>query len=168
MFRGRNCSEIVGKLDTNGPVRQVRCYWDYRGNGLTGKWERDVTRVVMMSAVASIPRFDRAVRPLPTTDETMAVVERVFAEQVAKRLHGAILRYSDRLFLLRAAHRLHIERFRANLIIALVQRETRPERVGSEVGATVGKGSGVLWRVGVVLLVEAVVVAAGYAVWRGF
>jgi hypothetical protein len=107
-----------------------------------------------MSAVARIPRFGRAAA-LPTTDETMAVVERVFAEQVAKRLHGAILRYSDRLFLLRAAHRLHIERFRANLIIALVQRETRPKR-------------GVLWRVGVVLLVEAVIVASLYGVWRGF
>lgn len=121
-----------------------------------------------MSAVAQIPRFSRAVRPLPTTDETMAVVERVFAEQVAKRLHGAILRYSDRLFLLRAAHRLHIERFRANLIIALVQREARSKGVVSEAPVPMGKGSGVLWRVGVVLMVEAVVVASLYGVWRGF
>jgi hypothetical protein len=112
-----------------------------------------------MSAVARIPRFGRAAA-LPTTDETMAVVERVFAEQVAKRLHGAILRYSDRLFLLRAAHRLHIERFRANLIIALVQRETRPKRVVSEVGAPVAKAGGVFWMVGIVLLIEAVVVAS--------
>ena len=121
-----------------------------------------------MPAVAEIRSFRRTAAVLPTTQQTMAVVERVFAEQVAKRVHGRVLRYSDRLFLLRAAERLHIERFRANLIIALVQRETRPERVGSEVLTPVGKGSGVLWRVGIVLLVEAVVVASLYGVWRLF
>jgi hypothetical protein len=171
-----DCSEIGGKLDTNGLVRQGVVWLGCRGNGLTGKWAGDVTRLGMMSAVAEIPRFRRSVGRrggrgaalLPTTDETMAVVERVFAEQVGTRVHDGIVRYSDRLFLLRAAQRLHIERFRANLIIALVQREGRRGRVVEEAAAPVrtpGRWR-IAWAVGIVLLVEAIVVGTLYLAWR--
>src|ERR1700722_18497824 len=118
-----------------------------------------------MSGLAQIPIFrQRAKRPpatsqllLPTTDATMAVVERVFAETVEGNVHEGILCYSDRLKLLRTAQRLHIERFRANLIIALVQRQsqtTRPRmRLAVESSATPRR-----WRVtsalGIVLVVE--------------
>ncbi len=126
-----------------------------------------------MSVIAEIPVYRRRAGRspaalLPTGDPVAGVTERVFAEQVAKRVHGPVLRYSDRLFLLRAAHRLHIERFRANLIIALVQREAQPKAAVSEVVIPMAKRSGVLWTVGVVLLIEAMAVASGYAVWRLF
>src|ERR1700678_2748853 len=65
---------------------------------------------------------------LPTTDATMAVIERVFAETVEGHVHEGILCYSDRLKLLRMAQRPHIHRFRANLISALVQRQSRTTR----------------------------------------
>jgi hypothetical protein len=53
-----------------------------------------------------------------------ASVERAFAHHVAERLNGRILRYSQRLEFLNAADRLRINRFRANLIIAMVQHQT--------------------------------------------
>jgi hypothetical protein len=96
-------------------------------------------------------------------DATMAVVERVFAETVDGHVYEGILCYSDRLKLLRTAQRLHIERFRANLIIALVQRQSqtsRPKmRMAAESSATPRR-----WKitsvVGIVLLVEAVTAAS--------
>ena len=57
-----------------------------------------------------------------------SAIERGYAAHVATRVRGQILRYSDRLDLLRAAERLGINRFRANLIIATVQHEQRGER----------------------------------------
>src|SRR5580700_5166234 len=65
---------------------------------------------------------------LPTGNMVAAVTERVFAEQVTEQIRGSILSYSDRLKLLRTAERLHIERFRANLIIALMQRQAQTTR----------------------------------------
>jgi hypothetical protein len=122
-----------------------------------------------MSAVMQIPiSRQRAQRPsakpqslLPTADATSAVIERVFAETVEGHVHEGILCYSDRLKLLRTAQRLHIERFRANLIIALVQRQSRKAqpsmRLAAESPATSRR-----WRVtsalGIVLLIEAVAV----------
>ena len=75
---------------------------------------------VVWALTAQLPVFDSSAPPNPTT----AAIERAFATIVAERIHAGVLSYSDRLSLLKAAHRLHIERFRANLIIALVQRAT--------------------------------------------
>jgi hypothetical protein len=60
-------------------------------------------------------------RPAPPADPTGAI-ERGFAAAVEQRLHSGVLRCDDRAALLRAADRLRLDRFRANLIIALVQR----------------------------------------------
>jgi hypothetical protein len=57
-------------------------------------------------------------------DPTTAAVERAFARHVTERLNGRLLRYSQRLEFLKAAQRLRINRFRANLIIAMVQHQT--------------------------------------------
>jgi hypothetical protein len=124
-----------------------------------------------MSSVMQIPvSRQHAQRPstepralLPTADATMAVVERVFAETVEGHVHEGILCYSDRLKLLRTAQRLHIERFRANLIIALVQRQsqtTRPKmRMAADSAMTPRR-----WKItsvlGIVLLVEAATAAS--------
>lgn len=49
-----------------------------------------------------------------------------FAELVASRMDGPILRYSARLSLFREAARRKIDRFEANLIIAAVQHQAGP------------------------------------------
>jgi hypothetical protein len=59
--------------------------------------------------------------PTPA-DPIRGAMERGFAAAVEQHMHGAVLRCSDRAALLRAADRMHLDRFRANLIIALVQR----------------------------------------------
>jgi hypothetical protein len=61
---------------------------------------------------------------LGPSNPTTAAVERAFSRHVAERLNGRLLRYSQRMEFLKAAERLHINRFRANLIIAIVQHET--------------------------------------------
>jgi hypothetical protein len=63
---------------------------------------------------------------LTSSDPTTAAVERAFSSHVAERYNGRILRYSQRLDLLKAAQRLRINRFRANLIIAMVQHQSAP------------------------------------------
>lgn len=59
-------------------------------------------------------------------------VERAFADHVASRLLGQVLRYSDRVTMLKAADRLRIGRFRANLIIAMVQHAQRWQPAGAQ------------------------------------
>jgi hypothetical protein len=84
-------------------------------------------------------RFSGSAKPLPTP--IIDAIERGYAAHVATCLHGQILRYSNRLALLQAADRLHINRFRANLIIAMVQHErgdaavTEPEQSRFRIGA---------------------------------
>ena len=57
------------------------------------------------------------------SNPTTAAVERAFSSHVAERLNGRLLRYSQRLEFLKSAQRLRINRFRANLIIAMVQHQ---------------------------------------------
>jgi len=129
-----------------------------------------------MSSVMQIPlsRQRPSAKPqslLPTTDATMAVIERVFAETVEGHVHEGILCYSDRLKLLRTAQRLHIERFRANLIIALVQRQSQTTRPKMRI-VTDSSTKSRRWRVtsalGGVLLIEAVAVGTIYWALRLF
>lgn len=65
-----------------------------------------------------------------------------FAQSVAERLEGPVLRYSQRRRLIRSAERMGIGRFEANLIIAVVQHqaghrpvEDRPPVGGRGIGA---------------------------------
>jgi hypothetical protein len=129
-----------------------------------------------MAAVAEISGYRKRAAVgssalLPTNDAVTAVTERVFAERVEGHVFEGILRYSDRLKLLRAAERLHIERFRANLIIALVQRQSQVGRPRMRMGAD-SLVAARRWRVssavGVVLLVEIVVVATLCWAWLVF
>jgi hypothetical protein len=64
------------------------------------------------------------VAQLGPANPVTASVERAFSHHVAERLSGRLLRYSQRLEFLKAADRLRINRFRANLIIAMVQHQT--------------------------------------------
>jgi hypothetical protein len=82
-----------------------------------------------------------SVAQLAPSDPTTAAVERAFSRHVAERLNGRMLRYSQRLEFLKAAQRLRINRFRANLIIAMVQHQSPPtaqikpeERTSSRLG----------------------------------
>jgi hypothetical protein len=64
------------------------------------------------------------VTQLGPANPVTASVERAFSRHVSERLNGRLLRYSQRLEFLKAADRLRINRFRANLIIAMVQHQT--------------------------------------------
>ncbi len=55
-----------------------------------------------------------------------------FAESVVRAIEGGTLRYSRRQKLLREANRLGIERFEANLIIAVVQHKLRGNAAAAE------------------------------------
>ncbi len=119
----------------------------------------------------STDRVSRA-RPLNTShlpdfdanriqlDSTVTVVERAFAGVVRDRSRGRLLRYSERLSLLKSAERLHIGRFRANLIIALVQHEAAGQTL---IDPMDGDAAGsaflppILRMVGAVLMTEVIV-----------
>ncbi|MGH7177966.1 MAG: hypothetical protein ACREJC_11340 [Tepidisphaeraceae bacterium] len=78
--------------------------------GPTGKSRNDITPVIgLRLATSGAPHAARG-----------------FAEGVASRLDGAVLRYSDRVQLLKRAAHLGITRFDANLIIAAVQYRAGP------------------------------------------
>jgi hypothetical protein len=49
-----------------------------------------------------------------------------FADRVTSHLQGGLLRYSQRVALIKEAERLGIKRFEANLIIAVAQHRHRP------------------------------------------
>jgi hypothetical protein len=55
-----------------------------------------------------------------------------FAEFASEQIAGPVLSYSKRLGLLRAARRLGIGRFEANLIIAAIQHRTAGSSVGCQ------------------------------------
>lgn len=65
--------------------------------------------------------------PVPATSRTFASGSQAhvdeFASYVASQLEGQVLRYSLRLKLLKAANRLGIGRFHANLVIAAVEHQ---------------------------------------------
>lgn len=84
-----------------------------------------------------------------------------FAKLVAGRLEGPILRYSQRVALLRQAAILGIERFEANLIIAAVQH-----RAGN-VEADRGSGRSRWAILALAAAVQAMIVAAAAIVLRG-
>ena len=78
---------------------------------------------MVWALTAHLPTAGRAGAAQRMGVSALAAVERGFADAVARQIRGGVLRHTDRQGLLRAADRLHLERFRANLIIALVQRE---------------------------------------------
>ena len=84
-----------------------------------------------------------------------------FTAMVRDRLEGQILRFDERQFLLGAAGRMGIDRFRANLIIAAVQH-AQARGAGEEV-ATRSTGAGWGVPLALFLLVQAVI---AFALWR--
>jgi hypothetical protein len=94
-------------------------------------------------------RTDRAL--LPSSDPNDR-----FAASVAAALESGTLRYSRRLRLLREAARLGIERFEANLIIAMVEHRLR-DQIEDEVEA---KGSVSPWLAFLVIQTAIVVAVA--------
>jgi hypothetical protein len=71
--------------------------------------------------VAAIPSSRSAEAAFPR-----AVVN-WFADQVARQVSGQLLRQSQRLSLLKTAERLGIDRFHANLIIAVAQHDAQTQ-----------------------------------------
>jgi hypothetical protein len=61
----------------------------------------------------------------PAAGGVLPDTARCFQQIVIDQLHGPLMRYSQRLALLRQAQRLGIGRFHANLIIATVQHRLR-------------------------------------------
>lgn len=105
--------------------------------------ERTLDCPVRISHSPTLP----ASRPSIHDEEGLPrVIERAFVDHVAQRLHGRVLRYSDRLKLLKAAERLRIGRFRANLVIAMVQHQ-RVEAGTSAIVAT-DQASARWWSIG--------------------
>jgi hypothetical protein len=89
---------------------------------------------------------------------------RQFAEYLADRTPSAVLRYSERLELIRTARRFGIDRFEANLLIASVLERHR--RHSEEPPAARGGGS-LLGGITVFLVVQsAVVLGAWWTVFR--
>ena len=85
---------------------------------------------------------------------------RRFAEYLAGQTAGSpILRYSQRLDLLRAARRFGVERFEANLLIAAVLERKR-QRVAEQDGA--GGGPSVMLQVATFLLVQGALLAGAW------
>ncbi len=104
---------------------------------------------------------------LPNFDARSSIaIERGFALAVRDRLHGGILRHSDRAALLRAARRLSIESFRANLIIALVQREVGNGKSDPILRMPRRKRS-LIPIVATLLVIEAIAGAALWRIWIG-
>lgn len=95
---------------------------------------------MVWALTAHLPVFERRSGP-QLQASTTAAVERGFAATIAERVQGGVLPQSDRQALLRAADRLHIERFRANLLIALIQREVSFATTGQRLPPPAGSAS---------------------------
>jgi hypothetical protein len=88
-----------------------------------------------------------------------------FAEEVARRLEGTVLRYSQRRLLMNAARQMGIGEFEANLVIAAVQHERR----GSSPPPVTRAGSTPRpWLPSLVPLLTVIAVEAliGFGVWH--
>lgn len=93
--------------------------------------------------------------------------ERLFRQLVAGRLVGrgaVILRYSERLELLKEAKRLGLDRFNANLIIAAVENEAR--EIEPTISAPEKKSRLRAWLV-IVAAVQSFIVAGVWRLLRG-
>ena len=84
------------------------------------------------------------------------VIQRGFADGVADRLSRGPFTYTDRAALLAAGEKLGIDRFRANLIVALRQQE---------VGRPTPSHLSPLPSVAAAVLVQLAVAAAGFWAW---
>jgi hypothetical protein len=118
-------------------------------------------------------RYDRQ-RSVATADEQPVASGQVirphcesFAQHVATMLEGPVLRYSNRLGLLREAERRGIGRFEANLVIAVVQHQQRQMPTAraraTEPAVERRPGWSLATCLGVILAVQSVIVAAAWA-----
>jgi hypothetical protein len=91
---------------------------------------------------------------------------RRFAEYLASRAPSMVLRYSERLELIRAARHMGIDRFEANLLIASVLERGR-RVTEAEAAQAVTRSSPLLAGIAVFLMVQsAVLLGAWWAVFR--
>ena len=98
----------------------------YRGRSSRYRLRQDPSRVhtSVHTRAQSEPTgaaADAPPSPLGTPLQANPIAVSAFTGQVARELDGRVLRYSNRLALLTAAAKLGINRFEANLIIAIVQ-----------------------------------------------
>lgn len=80
-------------------------------------------RLQQLAATQSKKQAVTPANPSLTTDSPVAWF---FADRVALRLQAGLVLYSDRLALLKEAQSLGIQRFEANLIIAVTEHRHRP------------------------------------------
>jgi hypothetical protein len=80
-----------------------------------------------------------------------------FAREVADRLDGPVLRYSNRVALLRRAGELGIGRFEANLVIAAVQHQCR-----GRLARPPARPNPLLRGIAAAVAVESIIVAAAW------
>jgi hypothetical protein len=104
-----------------------------------------------------------SIGPLRTTDQP---TDR-FAIEVASKLTAGLLRYSDRLALLRTAGRLGLSRFDANLLIAATQHERQPSAATAAQLPPPGRASRVVLAVVVFLLIEMAIGITGWSLMGG-
>jgi hypothetical protein len=86
-----------------------------------------------------------------------------FAAEVARRMDGPVLRYSQRQSLLASALGRGIGRFQASLIIAAVQHERGDPRFTREAA---GKRPGGWRMIGVIALTQLLTILGAWHVWR--
>ena len=115
-------------------------------------------------------RLHRELRDLAVRHDSVAVEATplgrgtcgTFATEVARRLEGPVLRHAERRRLLASARRMGIGRFEANLIIAAVQHERRPEEM---IRAPQARRR---WGLGPVALVIGIEMAIAWGAWLVF
>ncbi|HZK80463.1 MAG TPA: hypothetical protein VFC46_05330 [Humisphaera sp.] len=125
--------------------------------------ERPIERCLIDS---DVPRgvSDRPPLP-PQTPFSRAVVD-WFADHVASQLDERLLHFSKRQVLLKTAQNLGIGRFHANLIIAVAQHQAGRHAI-PPVTFQPARGRSLLVTVSIILMVQALIVAAVWFMLHG-
>jgi len=119
-------------------------------------WKKETEPTIprQVVTVRTLPRVEKE----PTAGHLLNDVETIFEKSVRDAVHDRVLRYSQRQALLKLAGRLKIERFRANLIIAMAQHE-----IISNGGSIEVQTSKPIWlMVGAALIAEAAAILVAH------
>lgn len=117
-------------------------------------------RATVVKAVRVVPQGEskaRKVAAAVVVDPSVA-----FAEVVRGRMDGPVLRYSQRLALLKEAQRMGVGRFEANLVIARVLYQ---EGLGQEYELRPEQGRGWAGVVMTIVLVQSAILAGAWWVF---
>jgi hypothetical protein len=175
----------IGRPASSAPFSMVWALTAQRPTFDLGPGSAPLRLAPVDRAVAAPPRRHPAARSsaaatpaMSPTGPTHAAMERGFAAAVEQHLHGGVLRCNDRAALLRAADRMRLDRFRANLIIALVQRAAASGGSATDAMAlapaagpiAVGhpspsRAAPLIGWVSLAVLIEAAVAAAAWWMW---